>query len=175
MEPFIGEIRLLPYTFAPNGWLDCDGSLLSIAQYSTLYALLGTTYGGDGQTTFALPDMRGRVPLHMGQGLGLRPYTLGMRDGTEQVTLMATQVPSHTHTMMATTLAANTTAPGNAVELGSLSGDTLYTNDTSGLTPLHVANTMVGTTGNNQPHDNCMPTLTVRYCICWAGVYPSPS
>jgi microcystin-dependent protein len=173
MDQFIGEIRLLPYTFAPVDWQDCDGSLLSIADYETLYALIGTTYGGDGQTTFAVPDLRGRLPVHVGTGSGLSPYTLGQVGGSETVTLNAAQLPAHVHTAMVTSVQATTGTPGGALELGAISGDAMYTSDIGGLTPYAASAGMIGTSGGGQPHDNTMPTLTVRFCIALNGIWPS--
>jgi len=170
--PFLGEVRLFPYTFAPVGWQACDGSLLSIATYEALYALLGTTYGGNGVTNFGVPDLRGRVPLHQGQGSGLTPRILGQMAGTEQVTLLLDQIPAHTHTVYVTSSPASSNAPGNTVELGALSSDTMYTSEITG-TSISPANSMISTTGGNQPHDNLMPTLTGTYCIAVVGIYPS--
>jgi microcystin-dependent protein len=175
MDPFIGEIRLLPYTFAPVGWQDCDGSLLAISQYDALFSLIGTTFGGDGQTTFAVPDLRGRLPIHAGTGNGLNTYVLGQIGGTETVTLTSGQLPAHTHAAVATSGAASTGTPGASMELGAISGDTMYTSDVSGLTPYAAAATMIGPTGGNQPHDNLMPTLAVRFCIALNGIWPSQS
>lgn len=172
-QPYVGEIRLFPYNFAPNGWFDCDGSLLSIAEYQVLFTLIGTTYGGDGTNTFALPDMRGRVPIHMGQGTGLSSYTLGQMSGSESVTLTTANMPRHNHLMTVTSSGANTGVPGSTVELGAISGDTLYSNDVAGVTAGAMASTAVSLTGGNMPHNNLMPTLTVRFCICWAGTFPS--
>ncbi|PWK85926.1 phage tail protein [Fulvimonas soli] len=172
-EPYVGEIRLFPYTFAPNGWFDCDGRLLSIAEYEVLFTLLGTTYGGDGATTFALPDLRGRVPVHQGAGTGLSTYVLGQMAGTETVTLLPSQMPAHGHAFYAVDAAASSVTPSSTLQLGSVSGDTLYTNSTSGIASGDLAPTAVGSAGGNQPHDNTMPTLTARFCIAWAGVYPS--
>jgi microcystin-dependent protein len=173
MDPFIGEIRLLPYTFAPAGWQDCDGSLLPISQYDALYALIGTTYGGDGQENFGVPDLRGRLPVHVGTGSGLSPYALGQMGGTEAVTLSAAQLPAHVHTAMVTSATATTGTPAATMELGAISGDAMYTSDISGLTPHAAAATMVGASGGSQPHDNTMPTLTVRFCIALNGIWPS--
>lgn len=175
MEPFLGEIRLLPYTFAPANWLDCDGSLQPISQYEALYTLIGTTYGGDGVSTFGLPDMRGRVPIHRGTGLGLSPYVLGQVSGSEAVTLLSTQMPAHTHNVLATNAPATTGTPSSGVELAAVSGDGMYTSDISGLTPHPAAANMIGPAGGSQPHDNTMPTLTVRFCIAMAGIWPSQS
>lgn len=172
MDQYIGEIRLLPYTFAPNGWQDCDGSLLSISDNDALFALIGTTYGGDGQNTFAVPDLRGRVPVHAGTGPGLSTYVLGQMAGSENVTLTADQLGAHTHTMAVTSAPDSTGTPVASVELGALSGDVLYTGDISGVAALPIAGTMIGPAGGNQPHDNTMPTLTVRFCISLVGVYP---
>lgn len=173
MDQFIGEIRLLPYTFAPLDWQDCDGSLLSIASYDALYALIGTTYGGDGQTTFAVPDLRGRLPVHVGTGSGLSPYTLGQVGGSETVTLNAAQLPAHVHAAMVTSAQATTGTPGPSLELGAISGDTMYTSDIGGLTPYAASTGMIGPSGGGQPHDNTMPTLTVRFCIALNGIWPS--
>jgi microcystin-dependent protein len=173
MEPFIGEVRLLPYTFAPLGWQDCDGSLLPISGYETLFTLIGTTYGGDGQNTFAVPDLRGRLPIHTGTGPGLSSYNLGQLGGSETVTLTSAQLPAHTHTAQVTNAAASTGTPAGNLELGSISGDAMYTSDISNLSPHPAAATMIGATGGNLPHDNTMPTLTVRFCIALNGIWPS--
>ena len=175
MEPFVGEIRLLPYTFAPLGWQDCDGSLLPISAYQALFTLVGTTYGGDGQRTFAVPDLRGRLPIHVGAGLGLSNYSLGQTGGTESVALTPAQLPAHTHTAMVTNAPASTGTPSGNLELGSISGDAMYTSDVSGLSPYPAAAAMIGATGGNQPHDNTMPTLAVRFCIALNGIWPSQS
>jgi microcystin-dependent protein len=173
MDPFIGEIRLLPYTFAPLGWQDCDGSLLPISGYEPLFTLVGTTYGGDGQSTFAVPDLRGRLPIHTGTGPGLSSYNLGQLGGTETVTLTPAQLPGHTHTAMVTNAAASTGTPAANLELGAISGDAMYTSDISGLNPYAAAVAMIGAAGGNQPHDNTMPTMAVRFCIALNGIWPS--
>lgn len=171
--PYVGEIRLLPYSFAPAGWLDCDGSLQSISNYQLLYTLLGTLYGGDGQTTFGLPDLRGRVPLHMGTGQGLTPRTLGELGGTETVTLTPGQMPAHSHPYAATSATAGSSTPGPGVQLGAVSSDPVYTGDITGLGSADLAASMIAASGGSQPHDNTMPTLTVRFCIATDGVFPS--
>ena len=172
-QPFIGEIRLFSYTFAPRGWVDCSGQLLAISQNDALFALLGTTYGGDGQNTFAVPDLRGRIPISQGQGPGLSNHTIGEQAGTETVTITSLQMPGHTHIAIATTAAASLSAANGAL-LGTVSGDTLYTNDATGLTPgVMAANSISGDGGGNQPHNNCMPTLTARFCIAVEGIFPS--
>ena len=173
--PYLGEIRLLPYTFAPVGWADCDGSMLSINDNQALFALIGTTYGGDGQITFGLPDLRGRVPLHQGQGQGLSVRVIGEIAGYESVSLTANQLPAHTHSFSATSAAANATAPGGNVQLGALSGDVMYTSDITGSASVSPAPTMISSAGNSAPHDNTMPTLTVRFCIATQGIFPTQS
>jgi microcystin-dependent protein len=173
MESYVGEIRLFPYNFAPLGWLDCNGQLLSIADNETLFVLLGTTYGGDGVNTFALPDLQGRVPIHNGTGLGLSSYVLGQKSGSEGVTLVSSQLPAHTHPTFATTALADSTAPSNTVLLGALSGDTMYTTAPTQALPVNGA--MVGNMGSNGPHENRMPTLTLRFCISQYGIFPSQS
>lgn len=171
--PFLGEIRLLPYTFAPRDWADCDGRLLSIAANSALFALLGTTYGGDGSKTFALPDLRGRVPVHQGSGPGLSPRSIGELGGSEEVTLLAAQMPAHSHAFNATSGSANASTPAANNQLGSVVSDTLYTDDVIGLTGIPTAPTMLTSQGGNQPHTNVMPTLAVRFCIATGGIFPS--
>lgn len=173
--PYVGEIRMFGFGRVPNGWQACDGSLLSIAEYEVLYVLLGTTYGGDGQSTFAVPDMRGRVPVHQGQGPGLSNYVLGQVAGTETVTLQANQLPPHSHTMVATTAGASASTPGPTLLPAAVSGDTFYVASPTGNTALPMATQMVGVAGNNLPHENCMPTLTAQYCIAWSGIFPSQS
>jgi microcystin-dependent protein len=138
-----------------------------------LYSLIGTTYGGDGQSTFGVPDLRGRVPVHMGTGAGLGTYSLGQMAGVETVTLNSAQMPAHTHAAMVTNGTASTGAPGGNVEQGAVSGDSMYTSDVTGLTPYQAAAGMIGLNGGGQPHANTMPTLTVRFCIALSGIWPS--
>jgi len=172
-QPYVGEIRLFPYNFAPYGWFDCNGSLLSISEYEVLYTLLGTTYGGDGVNTFGLPDLCGRVPIHQGSAPGLSSYVIGQKSGTESVTLTPNQMPSHIHAYNAVDSLGSANAPAATLQLGSVSGDTLYTNSLTGTTSAIMAGTAVGAAGNSQPHDNTMPSLVARFCIAWAGVFPS--
>ena len=174
-QPFVGEIRMFGFSRTPNGWQACDGSLLSIAEYEVLFTLIGTTYGGDGQNTFAVPDLRGRLPIHQGQGPGLSSYVIGQVSGTETVTLNTLQMPAHTHTVLATTAAATTGNITNAIIPGAVSGETMYATDITGGAPFTVAPVSVTAAGGSQPHENTMPTLTVQYCIAWAGIYPSQS
>lgn len=173
--PYIGEIRMFAFGTrgAPNGWQACDGSLLPISEYDALFALIGTTYGGDGQTTFAAPDLRGRVPIHQGNGPGLGNYVIGQRAGTETVTLLPTQMPAHTHTAVATSAAATSTVPGTTLLPGAVSGDSFYVNTTSGNVAAALSPAAVTFAGGSQPHENCMPTLTAQYCIAVFGIFPS--
>lgn len=170
-EPYLGEIKMFGGNFAPVGWSFCDGSLLSISQYEALFALLGTTYGGDGQTTFALPDLRGRIPLHM----GTNPQTgthfpLGQMAGTETVALLPNQLPAHTHFVTAQT-AANTVQTGNPANAVWAPSDfnRFSTNPPDGaMNPAAIT-----FQGGNQPHDNVMPFLTVSFIIALEGIFPS--
>jgi len=172
-QPYVGEVRLFPYNFAPNGWFDCDGRLLPISQYEVLYTLLGTTYGGDGVNTFGLPNLCGRVPIHQGTGLGMGTYVLGQLAGTESVTVLASQMPAHTHVYNAVNSTASSATPLATTQLGAVSGDVLYTSSTTSIPSVTMETIAVGYQGNNQPHDNTMPSLVARFCIAWAGVFPS--
>ncbi|MEG0185274.1 MAG: tail fiber protein [Stenotrophomonas sp.] len=172
-DAYVGEIRMFGFSRVPTGWLACDGTLQSIAEYEVLYTLLGTTYGGDGQSTFGVPDLRGRVPLHQGTGPGLTNRPMGQMAGTESVTLTPAQMPAHTHVLSVTTAAATLDAPSTTALPGSLSGESLYLNDITGAAALPMEETAVSVSGGNQSHGNCMPTLTVQFCICCAGIYPS--
>ena len=173
--PYIGEIRMFGFGTrgAPNNWQACDGTLLQISQYDALFALIGTTYGGDGQTTFAVPDLRGRVPIHQGTGPGLSNYVIGQRAGTETVSVQTTQMPAHTHTAIATTAAATTGTPGTSVVPGAVANQTMYVTDTTGGRAFTQSAQAVTLAGGSQPHENCMPTLTVQYCIATQGIFPS--
>lgn len=173
--PYIGEIRMFGFGTrgAPNGWQACDGSLLPIAEYDALFALIGTTYGGDGQVTFGVPDLRGRLPIHQGQGPGLSQYVIGQRAGTETVTVLPTQMPAHTHTAVATSAAATSLTPGTTILPAAVSGDTFYATDLTGATAIAMSAESTSLAGGSQPHENCMPTLTVQYCIATEGIFPS--
>jgi microcystin-dependent protein len=138
-----------------------------------LYSLIGTTYGGNGSTTFGLPDMRGRLPVHQGQAADTGSYTLGQQGGSETVTLNPAQMPMHSHPARATTAAASTGTVGNTLLPAAVSGDTMYVTNTSGATPYNLANASIGAAGGNQAHPNTMPTLTLQYCIASVGVYPT--
>ncbi|MCL1500587.1 phage tail protein [Xanthomonas nasturtii] len=169
--PFIGEIRMFGFGRTPQGWQACDGSLLQISEYEPLYVLLGIAYGGDGQNTFGVPDLRGRLPIHQGQGPGLSNYVFAQKSGTETVTLTEPQMPAHTHVAQVTTVAA--TSPSPAGLLPAAVGATLfYVSDVTGATALAMSTQSTSFTGGSQPHDNTMPTLTVQYCIATTGIFP---
>lgn len=171
MEPFIGQIMLFGFNYAPYGWHICDGSELQIAEYEALYQLIGTTYGGDGVTTFAVPDLRGRVPIHMGQGRGMSNYALGQKGGTETVTLTSGQMPQHSHRVAASSAQVGATGtPSSAVVFASTSGPQIYAAQAG--TIAGVLAPSVGLTGGGQSHQNMMPTLAANYCIALFGVYP---
>lgn len=163
-QPFLGEIILFAGNFAPRGWAFCNGQILAIAQNQALFSLLGTTYGGNGQTTFALPDLRSRVPVHAGQGPGLSDYALGQNGGTETVTLLVSELPQHTHRQPATNGEQTTNRPDGALPAaGGVYGEV---SDGSLLTQTSPA-------GGSQPHNNVQPYLTLNYIIALEGIFPS--
>ncbi len=165
-QPYVGEIRIFAGNFAPAGWLFCEGQLLPIAENETLFQLIGTTYGGDGQVTFALPDFRGRLPVHQGAGL-----TLAQAGGQETVTLTAQQIPSHSHGFLASTQHAATASPALHA-LAQTNAINLY----SGAAPnVAMASQAVGVVGGTQPHDNMQPYLCVNFIVSLFGIFPSPS
>lgn len=162
-EPFLSEIKIMSFNFPPKGWALCNGQFLPINQNQALFALLGTTYGGNGQTTFALPDLRGQVPIHMGNG-----HTLGEKAGSTSVTVNIQQLPTHLHTVNATSVAADQNAITNNVPASA--GSNLYGAPT-GLTTL--ASQSVSSVGGSQPHNNMMPYLVLNFCIALQGIFPS--
>lgn len=170
MEPFIASIILFGGNFAPRGWAFCQGQILSIAQNTALFSLLGTTYGGNGQTTFALPDLRGRVPIHPGQGPGLSSYSLGQMGGTETTTLLSTNIPAHTHALNAVSETGDKPTPqGNFLAAtGALDPEYRSTG-----TVVPMASTAIGISGNSQPFNNIQPYLALNYIIALEGIYPS--
>jgi microcystin-dependent protein len=167
-EPFIGQIQTFGFNFPPRGWATCDGQLLSIAQNTALFALLGTTYGGNGTTTFALPDLRGRVALHFGNGPGLTPRVMGERGGSESETLTIQQMPAHNHTLNAHSEEADT----NKSENNCLAGSTIYHAPPADVA---MAGASIGMAGGSQPHNNMQPFLVVNWCIALQGIFPSRS
>ena len=168
-DPFIGEIAWVPYNFAPRGWAFCDGQLLPISQNTALFSLLGTTYGGDGRTTFALPNVQSRVMVHAGTGPGLTPRSLGETGGTETETLTTSQMPNHTHQARAASAEATETTPFGNVE-ASKARVPLY-----GPGPANVSmgGTAIGVSGGSQPHNNMPPYLVLHCIIAVEGIYPS--
>jgi microcystin-dependent protein len=169
-EPFVGEIRMFGGSFAPRSWALCDGQLLAVNQNDALFSLLGTTYGGDGRTTFGLPDLRGRIPLHAGSGPGLTPRSLGSRSGTESNTLNANQLPAHNHIFNGTTNPAGDTSPAGNLP-GTAAGSNLYNNASANLVAMDAD--MVATNGGGGSHNNVMPFLCVNFIIALFGIYPS--
>ena len=167
-DPFLGEIRMFAGTFAPVDWSFCDGSLMSIAQYDALYSLLGTTYGGDGLSTFALPDLRGRVPVHRSASL-----PLGEPQGVEQVTLASSQMPQHTHRLAASGDPATTAAPEGAVLAATDAATVSAYGSDNPRRQLHPSS--ITTVGGGMPHDNLQPYLCISFIICMAGIYPTQS
>jgi microcystin-dependent protein len=170
--PFIGEIRMFGGNFAPRGWAFCQGQILSIAQNTALFSLLGTTYGGNGQTTFALPDLRGRVPIQPGQGPGLSPRTLGEAGGQETVTLIASQMPAHNHGLNVFNGPGTASSPAGAVIAAPVSGATL--DKAFSATPsATMSPASIGSAGGSQPHNNMPPYQCVNFIIALEGIFPS--
>lgn len=169
IEPFIGEISVFAGNFPPRGWAFCDGQILAIASNTALFSLLGTTYGGDGRTTFGLPDLRGRVPVHAGQGPGLSPYPLGALLGVEYVTLTQNQMPAHTHLANGNPGVATSATPADSVWAASPSGVPTYAAPTQVAA---MAGAAVDPAGGNLPHDNMQPYLGLNFIIALQGVYP---
>jgi microcystin-dependent protein len=165
-QPYVGEIRMFAGSFAPVGWALCDGQLLPISENETLFNLIGTTYGGDGQSTFGLPDLRGRIPVHQGSGL-----ILGEAAGTESVTLTTAQIPAHSHAMLASSDIANTPNPGGNL-LGRSGQVLMFFN---GTPTVAMSPQIMGPTGGSQPHTNLQPYLCVNFIISLFGIYPPPS
>jgi microcystin-dependent protein len=169
-DPFIAEIRICAFNFAPFNWALCNGQLLSISQQSAMYSLIGTYYGGDGRSNFALPDMQGNVPMSAGSGPGLSVRSLGEIGGDTFVTLQQTQMPIHNHSLMATAGPAETKTPGSTTSLAK-SSTAIYTTTTTNL--VNMAQQAIGTAGSGVPHNNMQPYLTMNFCICMVGVYPT--
>jgi microcystin-dependent protein len=169
-DPFIGQIKMFAGNFAPQGYAFCEGQLLPISQHDVLFSLLGTTYGGDGQQTFALPDLRGRLPLHQGQGPGLSKHSPGQTGGSETVTLQQQEIPLHTHQASANTAGDSLTPVGNAWSAHSGGQTAAYA--TSANATL-AANAIGPDAGRGQPHENRQPYLAINFIIALEGIYPS--
>lgn len=167
MNPYLGEIRIVSFQFVPRGWALCNGTLLSISQNAALFSILGTTYGGDGVTTFALPDLRSRAPVHSGQGNGLSPYALGQRSGSEAITVTIQQMPQHNHTPVGNATTVDQALPTNGVWGNSQQGN--Y----SPVTDVAMAGGAVALAGQSEAHSNVQPYLTVNFVIALTGIFPS--
>lgn len=167
-EPFLAEVRIVGFNFAPRGWGFCDGQILPINQNQSLYSLLGTTYGGDGRTTFALPDLRGRTPIHVGRSNGGQNHTLGQKSGEETHTLTVNEMPQHRHLARATNDTATSDDPQGRV-LGAAGGNVYRPFGT----PEPMGNGMVANVGGGQAHDNMQPYLALNFCIALQGLFPS--
>jgi len=174
-EPFIGQIATFAFNFAPRFWAICSGQLLPIAQNMALFSLLGTQYGGNGTTNFALPDLRGRAGLNGGQGPGLSSYTIGQVGGVENVTLTLSQIPQHTHTWTATTLVGNQPSPANNFLAGGVvpSGTQIPAYAPAGGAVVPLAADTLATVGSSSGHPNMQPFLVMNYCIALSGIFPS--
>lgn len=165
-QPYVGEIRMFAGNFAPAGWMFCDGQLLPISENETLFQLIGTTYGGDGQSTFALPDLRGRLPIHQGNG-----FILAETGGVEEITLTVPQIPAHTHSVLASTNVAQDTNP-NGKLLGQTGSGLAYIQDTADT---NLSPNAMAPVGGSQPHTNFQPYLCVDFIISLFGIFPSPT
>lgn len=173
-EPFVAEIRIFAGNFAPRGWAFCNGQLLPVSQNTALFSLIGTTYGGDGRSTTALPNLQGRAPMHPGRGPGLTARRLGERGGSETITLTEAQMPDHTHTLMADSFPASFQIPAaNRTFARSNLGNAYQSDSSSNLVPM--ADRVLDSTGGSQPHNNLQPFLAINFIIALVGLYPSRS
>jgi microcystin-dependent protein len=170
-SPFVAEIRIFPFNFAPKGWAFCAGQLLTISQNTALFSLIGTFYGGDAKVTFALPNLEGNVAMHTDQYAGAGQYPIGSMSGTQYVTLLTSEMPAHTHGAQCDTGALNTTlsSPSNAVP-GNTSPNKIYSSTTTPSVNMNPA--MISVAGGSQPHNNMQPYLTLNFCIALQGIYP---
>lgn len=169
MDPFVAEIRIFPFNFAPTGWALCDGQLMPISQNTALFSLLGTSYGGDGRSTFALPNLQGSAPMHPGQGPGLSLHDLGETGGAAAVTLIESEIPMHSHQLRADVLDdADTNVPSPNASYALSTGGTLY----QAAADSQLAPQALAITGGGLPHDNLQPYVTLSFCIALQGVYP---
>jgi microcystin-dependent protein len=169
-DPFVAEIRIFPFNFAPRGWAWCDGQLLPLSQNTALFSLLGTTYGGNGKSNFALPDLQGRAPMHPGQGPGLSLHDLGETGGSDTVSLLESEIPSHTHALRAAAVPADGPNPTNALTAAPAS-DNIYI-PSAGATLVSMAPEALPPAGGDAPHNNLQPYLTFYFCIALQGVFP---
>ena len=172
MDPFVAEIRIFAGNFAPTGWALCNGQLMPISQNTALFSLLGTTYGGDGKSTFALPDLQGRAPMHPGQGPGLRLHDLGESGGTESITLLSWEMPAHTHPVALPSVDAPATTNTPQGNLPARTGENTYS---AHGTPVNMSPASFSTAGGSQPHNNLQPYLALSFIIALQGVFPPRS
>jgi microcystin-dependent protein len=170
-DPFVAEIRIFPFNFAPKGWAWCDGQLLPLSQNTALFSLLGTTYGGNGKSNFALPDLQGRAPMHPGQGPGLSLHDLGETGGSETVTLLESEIPAHSHAMRASTEIGDLQGPAPSRSLARSANATAY-QTTTNASLVSMAPEALAPAGGDQPHNNLQPFLTFYFCIALQGVFP---
>ena len=170
-DPFVAEIRIFPFNFAPRGWAWCDGQLLPLSQNTALFSLLGTTYGGNGKSNFALPDLQGRAPMHPGQGPGLSLHDLGETGGSETVTLLESEIPSHSHGVVAAANPALLKLPGPTASLARSQGDNAYQSVVN-QNVVSMSGMAIAPAGGDQPHNNLQPYLTFYFCIALQGVFP---
>jgi microcystin-dependent protein len=169
-DPFVAEIRIFPFNFAPRGWAWCDGQLLPLSQNTALFSLLGTTYGGNGKSNFALPNLQGRAPMHPGQGPGLSLHDLGEQGGSETVTLLESEIPAHSHTLRASSDVGDSFAPNPSTSLAASTGAAAYQPSATSL--VQLAPEALLPAGGDQPHNNLQPYLTFYFCIALQGVFP---
>lgn len=169
-DQFVAEIRIFPFNFPPTGWAFCDGQLMPISQNTALFSLLGTTYGGDGKSTFALPDLQGNAPMQPGQGQGLSLRDLGEQSGVETITLLTSEMPLHNHNVMTAITVANVNAPSDQVVLGRSNGGNAYQTNIASFTTM--ATQSLPPAGGGLPHNNMQPYLTLSFCIALQGIFP---
>jgi microcystin-dependent protein len=172
MDPFVAEIRIFPFNFAPRGWAFCDGQILPLSQNTALFSLLGTTYGGNGSSNFALPNLQGSVPMHPGQGPGLSQHFLGETGGSDTVALLQSEIPQHIHTVTVSQADAISISPANNLLATGVGGISAYAAPAN-LTQLNL--NAITPTGGDQPHNNLQPYLTLNFCIALQGVFPPRS
>ncbi|MDN5923579.1 MAG: tail fiber protein [Xanthomonadales bacterium] len=172
-DPFVAEIRIFPFNFVPEGWAFCDGQLLPLSQNTALFSLLGTTYGGNGKSNFALPDLQGRAPMHPGQGPGLSLHDLGESGGSETVSLLESEVPSHNHGLLSLGTPGNRTTPAGNTIARPTAGVAFVPSAGASLVPM--SQQALAPNGSDQPHNNMQPYLTMYFCIALQGVFPPRS
>ena len=170
-DPFVAEIRIFGFTFPPKGWAFCNGQLLPISQNTALFSLLGTVYGGDGKSNFALPNLQGSAPMYYGQGSGLSDYDQGQSGGSQTITLLQSEIPVHTHQMSANSFAGDNIVPGPNISLAGSSGGNAYAAPSGNLS--QAAPQALAVAGGDAPHNNMMPYLTLNFCIALQGVFPA--